>query len=280
MVFRNLLVYLDHTRGGNTRLELAVALAQEMEAHLTALALVGEVFFPTMAGVSLPPQILQEQTDAAERRCRELLEQAKQRAERAGISMETRHETANMDRLPFVLARHGRHADMTIVGQADPENSDFDDTLLAEAAFMDSGRPAIVVPHSSTLRGLPERILVAWDGSREAVRAVNDSLPFLRRAKMVTVLVIDPDRYRAHLGEAPGADLATHLSRHGVEVTVKATRSDGIGVGETIAAETKHADADMITMGGYGHSRLREVLIGGVTQYLLNRAPVPIFISH
>lgn len=280
MSFKNLLVYVDHTRGGSTRLQLAIALAEKFDAHLTALALVGEVYFPAMAGVSLPPQILQAQTQAAEKRCLDLLDHAKAEADRHGISIETRHDTANMDRVPFVLARHARHADMTIVGQADPENSDLDDTLLAEAAFMDSGRPALVVPYNCALRAHPEQIVVAWDGSREAVRAVNDALPFLRLAPSVTVLVIDPTRYGAQLGENPGADLATHLARHGVKVTVKVTKSEGIGVGEAIAADAQNDGAEMIVMGGYGHSRLREVLIGGVTEHLLSRSPIPLFISH
>ncbi len=280
MSFKNLLVYLDNTRGSETRLELSLEFAREMECHLTALALVGEVFFPAMAGVSLPPQLLQEQTDAAEKQCQKVLASATARAGQAGINLETRHETANMDRLPLILARHARHADLTIVGQFDPENGEFDDTLLAEAAFMDSGRPAVVVPHSSALRALPEHILLAWDGSREAVRAVNDSLPFLKRAKSATLLVIDPERYRGQLGASPGADIATHLARHGVNVEVHVTHSAGLGIGEILVNESESLGSDMIVMGGYGHSRLREMLIGGVTQHVLSHATMPILISH
>ncbi len=280
MPLKNILIHLDHTRGSETRLALGLEWARITEAHITAIALVGEVYFPTMAGVSLPPQLLDEQIKAAEERAKEVLDAARKQAEQAGIAIETRHETAVIDRLPFVFARHARHADVAIVGQPDPEQDDLDATLLAEAAFMDSGRPALVIPYTCALRALPEKILVAWDGSREAVRAVNDALPFLEHAKAVTLLVIDPNRYKDRLGEDPGADMATQLARHNINVTLKTTKSEGLSVAETLQSEAQTAGAEIIVMGGYGHSRLREVLIGGVTHSMLNNSPIALMLSH
>jgi len=255
-------------------------LAETMGAHLSVACLVAEPFVPAIVGVHIPEDLLRHQLAEAEREADGLIAQAREAATRRGIAVEARRETATLDRLPQVLARQARHADLVIVGQPNPELDGVDDALLAEAAFMDSGRPALIVPYIGARRVPPQRVIVAWDGSREAARAANDALPFLVRAAAVTVLVVDAAKHAAHLGERPGADIATHLARHGARVEVKQVQSGGLGVGDVILSQASDEGADLVVMGGYGHSRLREMVMGGVTRHLLEHMTCPVLLSH
>jgi nucleotide-binding universal stress UspA family protein len=124
------------------------------------------------------------------------------------------------------------------------------------------------------------RVLVAWDGGREAARAVNDALPILERATAVKALLINPsDASNGHRRE-PGADIALHLARHGVKVTAARTVARDISVADAILAEISDYGADLLVMGAYGHSRAREFMLGGVTRQMLTTMPVPVLMSH
>ncbi|MEK0082571.1 universal stress protein [Benzoatithermus flavus] len=279
-MFKDLLVHIDRGAAAQHRLEVALTLAERFEAHLTALYLVPEPFVPAIVGMPIPADLLQEQLAQAEREADQVLAAAREAGQRRGIALTTRRETGMLDRLPVMLARQVRHADLVIMGQPDPDVNGVDDALLVEAAFMDSGRPALVIPYIGAHTMPPRRIIVAWDGSREAARAANDALPFLRLAQEVTVLVVDANERRAYLGEQPGADMAAHLARHGVRVEVRQAQSGGLGIGDVILSTASDEGADLLVMGGYGHSRLREMIVGGVTRHLLEHMTVPVLLSH
>ncbi|MGI9303382.1 MAG: universal stress protein, partial [Gammaproteobacteria bacterium] len=121
------------------------------------------------------------------------------------------------------------------------------------------------------------RVLVAWNGSREAARAVNDALPILRRADYVQVFSIDPDDGAQRL---PGADICQHLARHDVNAEASAARASDMKVGDRLNAQVANEALDLIVMGGYGHTRFRETVMGGVTRALLRHMIVPVFLSH
>jgi nucleotide-binding universal stress UspA family protein len=126
----------------------------------------------------------------------------------------------------------------------------------------------------------PRRAIVAWDGSREAARAAHDALPLLRLAEEAIVLIVDARDLGARAGQQPGADVAAHLARHGVGARVKRVTSGGTGIGELILAQAGEEGADLLVMGGYGHSRLREMLVGGVTRHVLEHTTVPVLFAH
>lgn len=280
MPLKNILVQLDGTKASPGRLAWAMELARAHDAHLTALSLVAEPYIPAAVGVSVPPEVIRQQRAMAEAEAMEQLEAAREAARQAGVPLETRHETVPVDRLSDSLARQARHADLAIVGQPDPESDAGGETMMAESAFMRSGRPAILVPYVGTPARAPQRVMCAWDGSREAARAVNDSLPLLEKARQVVVLVIDPQRHEAALGAAPGTDIATHLARHGLKVEVKTAQSGGVGVGDVLLSAASDESADLLVMGGYGHSRLREMILGGTTAHLLRHMTLPVLMSH
>lgn len=280
MTIKDVLVHVDRGPASQARVETAMTLAERMEAHATALCLIAEPFLPAMVGVHIPAEILNQQLAEAEREADAILQAVGETARRRGLPVDLRRESGPVDRLPGLLARQARHVDLVIVGQPDPDTDSTNGTLIAEAAFMNSGRPALVIPYIGAGTFPPKRVIVGWDGSREAARAVNDALPFLQMADEVVVLIVDPEALGARVGEAAGADIAAHLARHGVKVDLKQVRTGGLAVGDVILSQASDEEADLLVMGGYGHSRLRELVLGGVTRHLLERMTVPVLFAH
>jgi nucleotide-binding universal stress UspA family protein len=281
-MIRHLLVHLDHTPASPGRLEAALALAAACGAQITALYLIAEPFLRNMAGLHAPAEVIREHLAHAEAEAEAVFAAARELADRRKVSLATRHETGSVDRLPTLLGRDARTADLVIVGQPNPETGGADEALLAEAAFMDSGRPALVVPYADSQAATmpPRRAMVAWDGSREAARAVHDALPLLRLAEEAIILIVDARDLGTRVGQQPGADVAAHLAHHEVRARVKPVQSGRTGIGELILAQAGEEGADLLVMGGYGHSRLREMLVGGVTRHLLEHTTVPVLFSH
>ncbi len=172
------------------------------------------------------------------------------------------------------ISQHAMHADISVM-QA--PHSDFSIAVF-EGALFKSGRPVILLPRSWKREALGENVLIAWKPGREAARAIADAAPFINAAKRVTVVTVDaaPGGY----GEGPGRDIATHLARAGAHVEVRNIDGQGRSAEQAIVDEAKAIDADLIVMGGYGHGRLTEFVLGGVTRSLSRDCPIPILISH
>ncbi|EWY35933.1 hypothetical protein N825_32290 [Skermanella stibiiresistens SB22] len=280
MTIKDLLVHIDQTKASQVRLEAGLRLAERFGAHLTALYLAAEPFVRSMAGYHLPADVVREHLRHAEAEADPVFAAARQAAEQRGVDLETRLETGSLDRLPAILARIARNADLIVVGEPNPAESGTDETALVEAAFMDTGRPALVIPYLGAKALPPERVLVAWDGSREAARAVHDALPLLRLAAEVVILIVDAGKHGPRFGPQPGAGILAHLGRHGVAARVKAVESGGAAIAGLILAQADAEKADLVIMGGYGHSRLREMILGGVTRHMLERMSVPVLFAH
>jgi nucleotide-binding universal stress UspA family protein len=258
----------------------ALALAAACEAHLVALCLVGEPqVYPTM-GVSMPIDLLQAERERSEARADELLAGVRAAADRAGVRTDLRRETVMADDLANVFARHGRHADLILVGQPDPDDTRSSGSILVETAFMSTGTPAMIIPYIGAGPMPPRQVMCCWDGSRESARAIRDALPLLAMARSATLMVVEPERLGDRVGQQPGADIATFLARHGVRVAIRTEPAADLGVGDVLLSAASDQGADLIVMGGYGHSRLREVVFGGTTSHLLAHMTVPLLLSH
>lgn len=283
-MIRDLLVHLDSSSAAHLRLEAALALAAACGAQVTALYLIPEPFLRDIAGLHAPADVIREHLAHAETEAEAVLAAARGLADRHKVSLVLRRETGSLDRLPTLFGRDARTADLVIVGRPDPQAGGADEAHLVEAAFMDSGRPALVLPHAGDRVAAmpPRRAIVAWGGSREAARAVHDALPLLRLAEETIVLIVDARDRGAGAGghDEPGADLAAHLARHEVRPRIKRVTSGGTGIGELILAQAGEEGADLLVMGGYGHSRFREMLLGGVTRHVLEHATLPLLIAH
>ena len=178
------------------------------------------------------------------------------------------------------VATNARYADLAILGQHDPDDAASGPRYLPEEVMLGCGRPVLIVPYIGPAATFGERVIVAWDASREAARAVNDALPLLRRAKQVGVVSVNPRPWPFAHGEEPGADIGLHLARHGVKVEVQRIEGRDIDTANAILSHVADQSADLLVMGGYGHSRLRELVLGGVTRTILTEMTVPVLMSH
>jgi nucleotide-binding universal stress UspA family protein len=198
-------------------------------------------------------------------------------ANQAGLSAETRALDATFVGASGLFGRIARRFDLSIVGQAEP-NKLAPEELIIEAALFESGRPVVVVPYIQKIGLKLDRIMVCWDGGHHAARAIADAMPFLERAKAIHVVIVANDAGKHD--EVPGADMAHHLARHGLKVEVKRVVSPDLDVANTLLSYAADTTADFMVMGGYGHSRLREFILGGATRGVLSTMTVPTLMSH
>jgi nucleotide-binding universal stress UspA family protein len=275
MSYKTLLVHLDDSRRCETRVALALDLARRWDAHLIGLYLVCEDVARPLFGVD-EERISRFAVQVAERRG-----QAQQAflaaAERAGQAAEWR---APAGCAVEVATLHARHADLLILGQPDPDDpATYVDRHFVGDLVLGAGRPALVIPHAGAVPTLGENVLIAWDGSRAASRAIADALPLLKRARFVGVDIVKrPDNHDT----SPGAiDVAAWLEAHDIRASFSTTPRHGIaGTGATLLNRVSDLHADLLVMGAYGHSRARERVWGGVTRTMLESMTVPVLMAH
>jgi nucleotide-binding universal stress UspA family protein len=273
----DILVHLDASPRARIRLDLAVALARQHRAHLTALHVI-DVALPVMAmgdgGGAVIAELMEQMRQTALKAGAQLQAAFQEAIRREGIMGEWRQVEGSAAEL---VALHGRYADLLVLGQDDPES---DHAGLLEAVLFDSGRPVLAIPFASTFPQIGRRVLVGWNASREASRAVHDALPLLAKAESACVFLANPKRGLGAHGEEPGADIARHLARHGLKVEVAKAVADDVADSALLLNHASDMGADLLVMGAYGHSRLREFILGGVTRSLLREMTVPVLLSH
>lgn len=280
MSYKNLLVHVDDASGSAARIDAAVRMATEHGAHLAGVYLISE---PSPAGFVqgyLPPELMTTLQQEAQERAEAALARFTEVATRNQLQFDGRIERVLSTEGAEALAMHARYADLAILGQVDPDDQTSIWPRLPEEVVLTSGRPALVIPYIGAGQAVGQRITVAWDASREAARAVADALPLLTRAQAVHVVSINPRSDVYGHGDEPGADIALHLARHGIEVEVQRVQSRDIDVANTLLSHIADQSSDLLVMGAYGHSRLRELVLGGVTRTILREMTVPVLMAH
>lgn len=199
---------------------------------------------------------------------------------REGIPGEARVESCSIQECPDRLKLHARYSDLLVMPQSDPDYLGFDGDSLVQDVVLDVGRPILIAPYSGAGPDCGEKVVVAWDASREATRAVSDALPILERAREVVILVIEPKKSDSAHGAEPGADIARYLAQHGCQVRVEVVAKTKVGVGDEILNSLTDLSADLLVMGAYGHSRLRELVLGGATRTILTSMTRPVLMAH
>jgi nucleotide-binding universal stress UspA family protein len=257
--------------------DYAVSIAEAFGAHLLGIAVSYEPVIPGTVMGGVLPEVIEGQRAESNKKARTAIARFEQAAKRAGISMETRIIDTSVAGAADQIGRIARRFDLAVVGQPGRKPS-FPDQVVDEAVLFESGRPVIFVPFVQTRGVKLDRIMVCWDGSRVASRAVADAMPLLEKAKQVEIVIISDKPAKDN--EVPGADLGQHLARHGLKVDIKRITSPDTDVPSTILSYAADSSADMIVMGGYGHSRLREFVLGGATRGLLESMTVPVLMSH
>ena len=275
--YKTILVHIDPGKTTPARLDVAVELANTFGSHLACLYAVKTE--PMPSGAMEAREMLLE----ARKRLQAEYAQAARRSydeclRRTGFDRAEWRES-RMDPVEAMVL-HARYADLVVIGQQNPEWESGVDKHFERALPIAVGKPVLVVPYAFERRPVGRRVLVAWNASREATRAVSDALPLLKRAAQVDVVAFDPARSSAAHGEEPGADIALYLARHGVKVTVARVDAPDLDVGGQLLSRAFDLSADLIVMGAWGHSRLRELILGGVTRTLLESMTVPVLMAH
>ena len=264
---------------GDTDLKSAVDLCAENNAHLSVLVI----------SLASPPPIgdyASTLSDAWLEERQQDLQQLEKRTKKinmflneAGISASVSSEYAEFVSAAGEIGRHARYSDLIFVG---PEvlKSDLLKSKVVEGALFESGRPVLIAPSGTTPTLTPKHVLLAWDSSVEAARAAREAMDMLIRADDVHVTLVDPDASSAVNGPEPGADVGTYLARHGVKVIVDRLPSGGNPVADVLNQHAVDIAADLMVMGGYGHSRLRERVFGGVTKSMIDAPKFPILMAR
>jgi len=255
----------------------AVSLAAAFDAHLAGIAFLYDPIVPISGAGYIPADVIDAQERENEQATRSALNQFNTACARAGVSAEPLTLTASYGGVGEQFGRIARRFDVAIVGQAEPETSAVEE-IIAESALFESGRPVIVVPYIQKAPLKLDNVMVCWDGSRAAARAIADSMPLLAKARRVEVVIVTNERGKQD--EIEGADMGAHLARHGLNVDVKRTALGDIDIADVLLSHAADAGSDFIVMGGYGHSRLREFVLGGVTRSIFRSMTAPVLMSH
>ena len=257
--------------------DFAVSIAAAFEAHIAGLAFLYDPIVPVSGAGYIPADVIEMQERENMTAAQAAIERFNKAAASAGVSSEALTLSASFSGAGDQFGRLARRFDLAVVGQAEPETSAVEE-MIAESALFESGRPVIIVPYIQKAPLKLDNVLACWDGSRAATRAIADAMPLLQKAGRVELIIFANERGKQD--EIEGADMGGHLARHGLKVEVNRTVSGDIDVADALLSHAADAGTDFIVMGGYGHSRLREFVLGGVTRSIFRSMTAPVLMSH
>ena len=276
-MIKDLVVNLSGSGTSDATADYAISMAKTYGAHVVGVAFVYEPVIPGSLLGGIPTDLIEVQREENAKAAKSAVANFETAAKSAGVSAETRLLDASIAGASDLFGRIARRFDIAVVGQA-PREQGVSEELLIEGALFGSGRPVIVVPQIQSQPLKLDKVMVCWDGSRPAARAIGDAVPLLERAGAIEVVVVTGERDKS--GEITGANMKRHLARHGINVEIKRIAAGSADVQTAILAHAADSGADFLVMGGYGHSRLREFILGGVTRSILKSMPVPVLMSH
>ncbi len=271
---KSILVQVDTSVACRNRLAISLDLAQAFDAHLTALHITPSYTVPVYAEAPVGPDIIEAVRQAGRNyssKAKKLLENLN-----TGYGVETSWRSVEGD-IVTSLCSHAHCADVAILGQYNPADPRDANPGVVEHVLIEAGRPCLVVPYIEDSYDLMSTVLVAWNGTRESARAVKDALPILRKARRVELLWINP---KHEPNENDGGNVRTYLSRYGINVELSRLHNQEIPAADMLLSHAADVSAELIVCGAYGHTRLREKILGGVTRHLLEHMTVPVLMSH
>lgn len=279
MTYKTILTHLDSSSSLPSRVKLAANLANRQSAHLIGVAPAGIAVIPGDGYLSITSDLITELQAQLDSAANAAVQQFETICKDMGVDSVESFAIGNVPSDMILL--QARYCDLVVISQADTESRPSGANRgFVEQVVLGAGKPVIVVPNTGHCVDMGKRVIFAWDGSREAARAATDAMPILAAADTVEVLVVnEKTRSGFKHGPVPGTDIALYLARQGVNVEVRNLQSD-IDIGDTLLSHAADFGADLIVMGSYGHSRLREWVMGGATRTLLNSMTVPVLMSH
>jgi nucleotide-binding universal stress UspA family protein len=276
-MIKDIIVNLSVARNGSTVDNYAVSVADALQAHLTGIAFIYDPIVPISGTGYIPADVIESQRADNETAAEAAIKDFTAATDRAGISAEPHMLTASLTGAGDQFARMARRFDLAIVGQAQPEMSTMEQ-IIGETTLFESGRPIIMVPYIQKAPFKTGNVMICWDGSRTAARAVADAIPILGKSSRIEVVSVTSERGKED--EIEGVDIGQHLARHGLKVDVHRISRGNIDVADALLSHAADSAADLLVMGGYGHSRLREFVLGGVTRSIFQSMTLPVLLSH
>jgi nucleotide-binding universal stress UspA family protein len=274
---KDIVANLPVGRSSDVVTDFSVSVAATFGAHLSGVAFLYDPLLPPVDMGGIPVEVVETIRAHNEQAAKAAVGRFDEAVRGTALSADVRTRAASEAGAPNVFAQIARRYDLSIVAQADPAKPEPGDGV-AVAALFESGRPVLIVPYIRRNGLRLDRLMVCWDGSRSAARAVGDAMPFIVRAKATEVVIVASEAAKSD--EMPGADIAHHLARHGAKVELRRIVSTQSDVASTILSHAADSSADLLVMGGYGHSRLREFVLGGVTRGILGSMTLPTLLSH
>jgi nucleotide-binding universal stress UspA family protein len=274
---KDIIVNLSVTKNDSAVANYAASVAAALQAHLTGVAFVYDPIVPISDGGYIPAEVIETQRVENENAAEAAIKGFTAATNKSGISAEPLKLSASLAGAADQFARMARCFDLAIVGQGQSEMSTMEQ-IIAEAVLFDSGRPMILVPYIQKAPFKTDNAMVCWDGSRAAARAAADAIPIVGKSGRVEIVIITNERGKQY--DIEGADVGQHLARHGFKVEVQRLPGGDIDVADALLSHAADSSADFMVMGGYGHSRLREFVLGGVTRSIFQSMTVPVLLSH
>jgi nucleotide-binding universal stress UspA family protein len=275
-MIKDIVVNLSVGEGGPAG-DYAVSVAEAFGAHIAAIAFLYDPIVPVSSIGYIPAEVIETQQADNEKSAKAAIDRFAAAASRAGLSAEPVTVSASFAGAGDQFGRIARRFDLAIVGQARPEANSVEE-IIAESTLFGSGRPVIVVPYIQKAPLKLDLVMACWDGSRPAARAIADAMPLLEKAGRVELVIVTNERGKED--EIAGADMGQHLARHGLNVEVERIPGGKIDIADVLLSHAADSGADFMVMGGYGHSRLREFVLGGVTHSILRSMTVPALLAH
>ncbi len=280
MAYKTILAYLPDPTKAERLLKTALPMARTHDAHLIGLHVIPRV--PVMyavAGAEIPASVIQQQESILQREADSLKEQFETKCTAADVRFEWRCNKIEHSDMVSEVVSQTLCTDLIIVGQDEDDPFGLSSDMPSRIV-VDTGRPVLIVPRVGNFETIGKHAVVAWNGSRESARAALDAVPLLKRASSVKVLAIDPKCRSGYDSVALGDEIALCLARHDVKAEVTVTTSGSIPVGTELLNRLADEGCDLLVMGCYGHSRLRETLFGGVTADILDHMTAPVLMAH
>jgi len=276
-VIKDVIVNLSVATNGSVVGSFAASVAAALQAHLTGVAFIYDPIVPISDGGYIPPEVIETQRADNQTAAESAIKGFTAASNRVGITVEALTLSTSLDGAGDRFARMARRFDLAIVGQGLPEMSSMDH-IIGEITLFESGRPMIMVPYIQKESFKIDNVMICWDGGRAAARALADAIPILSKSGRVEIVIVTNEPGKQYDIEA--ADIGQHLARHGLKVNVHRLSGGDIDVADALLSYAADSAADFMVMGGYGHSRLREFVLGGVTRSILQSMTVPVLLSH
>ena len=280
MTYKTIMVCLNEVDRIDRLLDFAIEIAEHQSSHILGLYVIPAVQIYPSVTIDLSSQAFDAYREFFKRHAHRVKDSFDSRMRQSGLRSEWCLVHGETPLVADRVIEHGMAADLVIASQVDRSDSFGVELGFVERLVMGLGRPLLLVPNATTSRTLRGKVLIGWNGTREAARAAFDAIPLLQQAEAITITWVDPQKTLETPRTVPCAELATALTRHNVKTTAEGFPTAGLTAGQALKMRALDLGADLLVMGAYGHTRISEFVFGGATDFMLKNMPIPILMSH